>query len=424
MMINKKGDMTPFDMKKRPCRQSPFLMPVIWGASFLMTRRFGLKIKKSGIKGLKPPYLVISTHQGFSDYYIAPLSVFPRRASYVSDMEGFAAFGRMLYRKIGCIATRRFVTDVSTLNNIKYALEKNRNIVFLFPEARHSNVGTTSVLPDNLGRLVKYLNVPVVILSVCGSYLASPFWDEEHVRTAPMKAELKLLYTSEELKGITEEEASEEIGNALKYDEYRYQYEKKIRIGYKNRAEGLSMVLYQCMECGNEFTVSDKGDELFCSNCGARWVMSEYGHLVSRETGKAIHIPDWYEWERSNAADEIKNSSYRQEYDVTVEALPNEKGFVFMGGGKLVHSIDGFQLYIPKNEERLFFSSKILYTVQTEYDYKGKGKCIVLSTRDCCYYIYCGKNDFNPTKLQLLTEEIHKALKRGGRENDRVYQNE
>ena len=49
---------------------------------------------------MKPPYLVLSTHQGFSDYYIAPLALFPHRANYVSDMEGFAAFERdWLYRK-------------------------------------------------------------------------------------------------------------------------------------------------------------------------------------------------------------------------------------------------------------------------------------------------------------------------------------
>ena len=103
MNINKKQDMTPFDMKKRPCKQNPALLPLIWGISFTMTRKFGLKIKRTGMKGIKPPFLVISTHQGFSDYYIAPLSVFPRRASYISDMEGFAAFGNTLYRKIGCI---------------------------------------------------------------------------------------------------------------------------------------------------------------------------------------------------------------------------------------------------------------------------------------------------------------------------------
>ena len=65
-----------------------------------MTRSLGLKTEKAGMEKMKPPYLVLSTHQGFSDYYIAPLALFPHRANYVSDMEGFAAFERdWLYRK-------------------------------------------------------------------------------------------------------------------------------------------------------------------------------------------------------------------------------------------------------------------------------------------------------------------------------------
>lgn len=411
MMNNKKGNMTPFDMKKRPCKQLPLLLPVIWGASFLLTRKYGLKIKRTGMKNVKPPYLVISMHQGFSDYYIAPLSVFPHRANYVSDMEGFAAFGDTLYRKAGCIGTRRFVSDPCTLSNIKYALDKNKNIVFLFPEARHSNVGTTSVLPDDLGKLVKYLSVPVAVLSIHGSYLASPFWDEEHTRKTKMTAELKLLFTVEELQSISEEAAAEKIKNALQYNEYKWQYDNKIKIAYKNRARGLSNVLYQCAECGKEFAVfekADKGAELFCSSCGAAWMMTEYGQLKGTN-GSVINIPDWYDGQKEYLRQELEAGNYRAEFEVDIEALPNEKGFVKMGKGVLVHDKSGFSLDFPDGG-RLFFPTKRLYTIQTEYNYKGKGKCIVLSTRDCCYYLYSKSPEFNPTRLQFAAEILHGEL--------------
>ena len=409
MKINKKGDMTPFDMKKRPCRQSPLLMPIIWGASFLMTRRFGLKIQRTNMDKLKPPFLVISTHQGFTDYYIAPLSVFPHRASYISDMEGFAAFGDNLYRKIGCIGKRRFVTDIAVLNNIKYALNKNKDIVFIFPEARHSNVGTTSLLPDNLGKLVKYLNVPVAVLSVHGSYLASPFWDEEHTRKTPVTAEIKLLYTAEELKSITEKKINLRLQKELDYDEYKWQYDNKIKIGCKNRAEGLSLALYRCLSCGSEFTVRDKGCTLYCTECGEKWEMSEYGRLINQRSGEEVHIPDWYDKQREYVQNEVREESYRREFLVTVEALPNEKGFVPMGEGRLEHNKKGFTLEIK--DKKLFFPTKALPSVQTEYNYKGKGKCIVLSTKDCCYYVYCRDNSFNPTKLQFAAESLYLSEK-------------
>ncbi|MCM1054045.1 MAG: 1-acyl-sn-glycerol-3-phosphate acyltransferase [Bacteroides sp.] len=405
MKTNKKGDMTPFDMKKRPCRQSPLLLPIVWGASFLLTRRFGLKIKRTGMDGLKPPFLVISTHQGFTDYYIAPLSVFPHRASYISDMEGFAAFGDTLYRKIGCIGKRRFVTDMAVLNNIKYALNKNKDIVFVFPEARHSNVGTTSQLPNNLGRLVKYLKVPVAVLTVHGSYLVSPFWDEEHIRKAPVRAEIKLLYTVEELENTDEREIGERLKKELDYDEYKWQYDNKIKITCKNRAEGLSSALYVCKSCGSEFTMRDEGSTVFCTQCGEKWEMSEYGQLINQRSGEAVHIPFWYDSQRERVKLEIEEEGYRCEFPATVEALPNEKGFVPMGEGRLEHTRKGFLLEI--NGKKLFFPTRALPSVQTEYNYKGKGKCIVLSTKDCCYYVYSREISFNPTKLQFAAEWLY-----------------
>lgn len=405
MNINKRQDMTPFDMKKRPCKQSPVLLPLIWGASFIMTRKFGLKIKRTGMRGIKPPFLVISTHQGFSDYYIAPLSVFPRRASYISDMEGFAAFGDTLYRKIGCIGKRRFVTDMSVLGNIKHALYKNKNIVFIFPEARHSNAGTTSLLPDNLGRLVKYLRVPTAVLSVHGSYLASPFWDEEHTRKTPIKAEIKLLYTDEQIKNTSEEEIQRTLEKELDYDEYKWQYDNKIKIDFKNRAEGLHEVLYKCRSCGKEFWLQSCKSLLFCTACGEKWVMSEYGQLINKKSGDVWHIPNWYNWEKECAEKEAVKEDYFCEFSVTVEALPNEKGFVPMGDGRLIHNKKGFTLEIK--DKAMFFPTKIMPSVQTEYNYKGKGKCIVLSTKDCCYYVYCKDSGFNPTKLQFAAEILY-----------------
>ena len=82
ILTNKTKDMTPFDMKRKPSKQYPFLMPLIWGASYLMTRPFHMKICKVHMENVKPPYLVLSTHQGFTDYYIGPLAMFPHRVAY------------------------------------------------------------------------------------------------------------------------------------------------------------------------------------------------------------------------------------------------------------------------------------------------------------------------------------------------------
>ena len=122
-------------MKRRPVRQSPLLMPLYYAAAALSTP--GMKKTKIRMKGLKPPFLVYSTHQGFLDYFIVPRMLFPHRSNYVSDMEGFAAYGIGPYRAGGCIGKRRYVADVSVLSNIRYALKVLKQPVVIFPESRH-----------------------------------------------------------------------------------------------------------------------------------------------------------------------------------------------------------------------------------------------------------------------------------------------
>ena len=346
---------------------------------------------------------MLSTHQGFSDYYIAPLALFPHRANYVSDMEGFAAFGEWLYRGIGCIGKRRYVSDVAVVKNIYYALHNKKQIVAVFPESRHSNVGTTSRIPGNMGKLAKLMKVPVVTLSVHGSYLAGPFWDEEHIRTVPMEARLTCIYTAQELERAGDEEVQQKIEEKLQYDEYRWQKEKGIAIRYKNRAEGLHMALYQCRACKTSFRMESCGCVLRCSACGAEWEMDEYGQL--QRGGEIQRIPDWYEWQRRNVEEEILRGEYRCDLSVRVEALPNASGFIPMGEGRLTQEEKGFTLSVQG--KTLVFDHVSRESVQTEYNYRGRGACIVLSDRDCCYYIYSKEPDFAPTRIQFAGEYFY-----------------
>lgn len=364
-----------------------------------MTRQFKLKIDKSALKKIKPPYLVIATHQGFSDYYIGPLTMFPHRAMYVSDMEGFAGFGNWLYRGLGCIPKRRFVSDVSVVKNIKYGLSNGQSVV-VYPESRHSNVGTTAYVPKNMGRLAKLMKVPVVTVSAKGSYLANPFWDEEHTRKVPITVKAECICSKEELKDISAAELQKRIEKALVYDEYRYQQQNNIRIADKNRAQGLHKPLYQCRNCGSLFSMNSEGAKIFCAKCGCSWTLSEDGWLVNENTSEHVHIPDWYEWQRSETEKNIYD--IEETYSVRIEALPNEYGFVDLGTGKLILNPNEFILKFQDKE--FHFPHKIRESVQTEYNYRGKGMCIVLSTADCCYYIYSDEKNFNPTRIQFIGE--------------------
>ncbi len=418
---NKLKDMTPFDMKDKPVKQLLPLAWLLWGASYVLTARFGMKVERIGMKGLKGPFLVISTHQGFSDYFIVPRMLFPRRANYISDMEGFANYGKWLYKQGGCIGKRRYVSDIAVVTNIRYALYQLKQPVVLFPESRHSDAGITSKLPDNLGKLVKSLNVPLVILSANGSYLANPFWDEAHTRKTKMSARMELIYTKEEIKELSSLEIQKVIEEKLSYDEYQWQLENKIKITYPRRAEGLHKPLYQCIKCGIEGKMKSQGSRLWCDSCKNSWVMNEYGQLEeANNKQKRIHIPEWYHWERKQVKETIVAGTYQGiDIPVSIEALPNEKGFVSMGTGRLVHDMSGYTLSLDVTDSEaakkledtfpLRIANRVLESTQTEYDYRGKGKGIVLSTNNCCYYVYSESPEFIVTKLEFAVEEIRSS---------------
>lgn len=87
-LVNKENDMTPFDMTEKPVKQFLPLAWLLWGASFILTRN--MSVEKIGMKWLKPPFLVLSTHQGFSDYFIAP-----RMLSFSVESKLHLRYGRI-----------------------------------------------------------------------------------------------------------------------------------------------------------------------------------------------------------------------------------------------------------------------------------------------------------------------------------------
>lgn len=407
MLINKTGDMTPFNMSQRPCRQNPLLLPLIWTASYFATRRAGLKIIKSGMEGLKPPFLVLSEHHGFMDYYISPLALFPYRANYISDVEGFAAFGKTLYRQIGCVAKRRHVGDISLIRNILHVTETNKDIIVVYPEARHSNAGTNSRLPESTAKLVRLLGLPVVIMKFFGSYLTSPIWDEHNRRRVPLEVSLTKILDPAQIVQYKLSEIGELLSAYFQYDEYKWQMDNKIEITYDKRAEGLHKVLYQCPNCMTEYEMKSFGHTIKCNTCGKRWEMDEFGRLNSPDGfTEFTHIPDWYEFQRAAVHREIDRGKYSLNCEATIEALPSEKGFVNLGNGSLRHDLCGFSFNVHITGESFFFPSTGMDSVHTEYSYRGKGDCIVLSTRDCCYYLY-PQSKYSVTKMQFAAERFH-----------------
>lgn len=403
-------DTKPFDRRREPPRQNIFLFPLMLLACRILTHSGKLKINRGDSRGIKPPYLVLGTHQSFTDFYVTPLALFPHRANYISELEGFENFGEWIYRQAGCLGTRKFVNDISLIKNIKCVLDRG-DILVLYPEARYANVGTNSELQMSVAKMVKRFGYPVVTLNMKGNYLQSPIWNLTKRKEARLTADMTYALTADEVRNLSIEEIHGRLSGLLEFDEYRYQRENKISITYPKRAEGLEMPLYQCRNCKREFSMKTKNAEIFCTSCGKRWKMDEYGTLESN--GEKIYIPDWYEWERLQVIDEIKSGKYSLDIPVKIQALPNAKNFIDCGTGKLVHDSKEFTLsfthYDDNRHVDFKFTNKSMPSIHTEYNYRGKGQCIVLSTVDNTYFVFPenSADGFNATKIQFAVEYLY-----------------
>ena len=123
--------------------------------------------------------------------------------------------------------------------------------------------------------------------------ISFPLLEYQNRAVKPIEAELKLLYTPEQIRELPVNEINEGLDQAFQYDDFRWQKEKGIHIKYPHRAKGLHKVLYQCPHCLTEYEMDSKGDAL-CNHCGKKWTMSTLGELKAEEgETEFFHIPDW-----------------------------------------------------------------------------------------------------------------------------------
>ncbi len=428
-----------FDMAKPPVRTRWYLRPITILLSLPDVWKHRARITKVRTEGLKPPFVLLCNHNAFMDFKVATKAIFPKRANYVVAIDGFIGREKLL-RNVGCICKRKFTNDVVLVRQLHQVI-KNGDIAVIYPEARYSLCGTTAVLPESLGKLCKFLKVPVVTMICHGHHVNSPFWNLHDRGIKPTEAEMTCIFTPEELAATPVDEINRRIVEMFQYDDYAWQKERGIATKYEGRAEGLHKVLYQCPACGTEFRMNSKGSKLFCEACGASWTMSPLSEL-SRDEGsgaageigaetaatgaKALadsagfdmtHIPDWYEWERANVRAEVEAGTYSSgDLEVHVDSLPNAKKFVRLGNGTMRHDMTGFHVNGTDDEGYPFsmeIAAETQYSVHIEYEYLGKfGDCVDLNTLEDTWYTYPHGRDFAITKMALATEELYYYYRR------------
>ena len=211
-----------FDFEKRPISPTFIMRLAKEIISFPDLRKRKAVLTKVGMEEIEgKPYLLLVTHSSMVDFNLMLKGTHPYKVNNVMTLEGFKTYTEPLMRSLGVLGTRKFVTDLHLVKNMKYCVDKLQNIFALFPEARYSLDGCTSYLPDSLGKMVRLLGVPVVVLMIHGNFVTCPQWNKKNKKTF-VEAEMKQIITAEETKSLSVEEINRCIAENFQYDDFAW----------------------------------------------------------------------------------------------------------------------------------------------------------------------------------------------------------
>lgn len=400
----------PKEAHKSPAKQSPVLRWVMKTASAPELKAVDFTYEEIGMEKLgDEPALYLMNHSSFTDLQIIATLLHNRQYHIVCTNDGLIAKDGLM-RAVGCIPTKKFITDITLVRDMKYAVSKLKSSIVMYPEASYTFDGTETPLPDSLGKCLKLLNIPVIMIKTEGAFLRDPLYNLLQKRDTKVSATITYLLSPEDIKTKSVDELNACLKDAFVYDHFKAQHEHGVIIDEPFRADGLHRVLYKCPNCQTESRMVGKGTSITCMACGEVHTLDETGTL-SKEDGKPVHrfVSDWYKWERDSVREEILNGTYEMDLEVDIKMLVDSKCIYEVGEGRLIHNKDGFTLTGCDGRLNFTMSSRSSYSLYADYYWYELGDMICIGDTDRQYY--CFPKDQEAAivaKARLATEEMYK----------------
>jgi len=400
---------------KKPMRQFTLLRWLLKPVCYVLLKLAGFThYEKKGMEklGKKEPCLILMNHSSFVDLEFVAFLLGDRAYHIVTTYDAFVGLNWIL-PLVGCIPTRKFMNDVNLIRDMRHVVKELKESVVMFPEAGYSFDGTSTALPESLGKCLKLLNVPVIMIRTEGAFLRDPLYNCLQTRKVKMSAVMEYLLSPEEIKAKTVEELNTILAQSFDFDNFKTQQEKGILIKEKFRADGLHRVLYKCPHCQAEGQTEGLGIHLTCHACGAKYELTEQGFLKN-VAGETLfhHIPDWYRWERECVKRELEEGTYKLDVDVDIYMLVNTSCIYKVGFGRLTHTAEGFHLTGCDGQLDFIQSPLTAHSLNADFYWYEIGDMICVGDEKVQYYCF-PKNAGNVVaKTRMATEELYKLLRR------------
>ena len=370
----------PKEKPFKPWRQHVFFRMLMKTLSAFDLKAVNFQYEKIHMELLKEdePCLVLMNHSSFIDLEIAATLLSSRKFNIVATSDSFVGIMKWV----------------------------------MYPEASYSFDGTATPLPDSIGRCIKMLGVPVVMIRTYGAYTRQPLYNCLRKRKVDVSAEMKYLLSAEQVKTMGANQIQEIVKEECSFDNFKWQQENEVCVDEPERAEGLNRVLYKCPNCKTEGKMVGERNNLICRECGKQYELTEYGYMHALDGDTEFdHIPDWYRWERDCVREEIENNTYLLDVPVDICMMVNMKAIYRVGEGNLKHTVDGFHLTGCDGQLDYRQKPSASYSLYSDYFWYEIGDVICIGDNKVLYYCFPKIEKDIVAKTRLATEEMYKLAR-------------
>jgi len=215
------------------------------------------------------PYLLIGNHATQHDPLIVGMVI--KRYPYPvanSFLYTNPIFKWLLTHVVTSISKRKGQSDMQTIRLILNAVHKQKRPVMLFPEGNASYFGEqteTDYLPT--AKLVKKLNVDIIVAKINGGYLAHPRWGF-YRKKGHFHTHFYRLFKADELNEMSVETIQKTLEEAMVFNDFEWNLKHQHHYRLKGRSNGIEHYLYYCPSCKETQTLYGQHEHIFCQNCG------------------------------------------------------------------------------------------------------------------------------------------------------------
>jgi ribosomal protein S27AE len=228
----------------------------------------------------KEPFFLISNHASLNDplyvgmnikYYPYPVA---SNILYTHPVMKFA-----LNHIVKSIPKRKGQSDIQTIRLILNAFQKDKRGIMIFPEGNSSFFGEQT--PTDFmatAKIVKKIKHDLVIAKINGGFFSSPRWGLKRKRPQ-FHIHYYVLHSKEELEHMSLDEIAKSMEEAISYNDYEWNREKKIKYKSSKKAIGLEQYIYACPKCGEIQTIKTHKNDISCDHCGKLAHFNDYHYL-------------------------------------------------------------------------------------------------------------------------------------------------